>query len=184
MAENSNSNYRWYVLRAISGKEQKVKEYIEAACQNAGLDEYVSQVLIPTEKVVQLRGTKKTVKEKPLLPGYVLVEADLCDECYPRLRNVPNVLGFLSVTKVMKPARVRQADINKLFGKIEEVDELAQIDETYIVGEKVKVIEGPFNGFTGTIEEVQADKKKLKVIVVIFDRQTPLELAFNQVEKE
>ena len=99
--ENSNNNYQWYVLRAISGKEQKVKEYIEAACQNAGLDEYVSQVLIPTEKVVQLRGTKKTVKEKPLLPGYVLVEANLCDECYPRLRNVPNVLGFLSVTKDM-----------------------------------------------------------------------------------
>ena len=175
--ENSNNNYRWYVLRAISGKEQKVKEYIEAACQNAGLDEYVSQVLIPTEKVVQLRGTKKTIKEKPLLPGYVLVEANLCDECYPRLRNVPNVLGFLSVTKDMKPAPV-------LFGKIEEVEELSQLEEAYLVGEKVKVIEGPFNGFTGTIEEVQADKKKLKVIVVIFDRQTPLELAFNQVEKE
>jgi transcriptional antiterminator NusG len=128
--------------------------------------------------------TKKTIKEKPLLPGYVLVEANLCDECYPRLRNVPNVLGFLSVTKDMKPAPVRPADINKLFGKIEEVDELSQLEEAYLVGEKVKVIEGPFNGFTGTIEEVQADKKKLKVIVVIFDRQTPLELAFNQVEKE
>jgi transcriptional antiterminator NusG len=97
---------------------------------------------------------------------------------------VPNVLGFLSVTKDMKPAPVRPADINKLFGKIEEVDEMNQLEEAYLVGEKVKVIEGPFNGFTGTIEEVQADKKKLKVIVVIFDRQTPLELAFNQVEKE
>lgn len=181
MAEN---NFKWYVLRAISGKEQKVREYIEAACQNAGLDQYVSQVLIPTEKVVQLRGTKKTVKEKPLLPGYVLVEADLCDECYPRLRNVPNVLGFLSNTKDMKPSPVRQADINKLFGKIEESETPVMVDETYFVGEKVKVNDGPFSGFTGTIEEVQVDKRKLKVIVVIFDRQTPLELAFNQVEKE
>lgn len=181
MAEN---NFKWYVLRAISGKEQKVREYIEAACQNAGLDQYVSQVLIPTEKVVQMRGTKKTVKEKPLLPGYVLVEANLCDECYPRLRNVPNVLGFLSNTKDMKPSPVRQADINKLFGKIEENDAPVLVNETYLVGEKVKVNDGPFSGFTGTIEDVQADKRKLKVIVVIFDRQTPLELAFDQVEKE
>lgn len=180
----AEKNLKWYVLRSISGKEQKVKEYIEAACQNAGLDEYVAQVQVPTEKVTQVRGTKKTVKEKPLMPGYVLVEANLCDECFPRLRNVPNVLGFLSVTKDMKPAPVSQADINKLFGKVEEAEELHQMLETFEVGEKVKVIEGPFAGFSSVIEEVNAEKKKLKVIVTIFDRQTPMELSYGQVEKE
>lgn len=181
----AEKNYKWYVLKAISGKEQKVKEYIEAACAtNEDYSAYISQVLIPTEKVVQLRGGKRVVKDRVLLPGYVLVECNLTDECFPRLRNVPNVLGFLSTSKDMKPSPVRQADINKLFGTIDEAKVEAEIEETYLVGEKVKVIEGPFNGFNGVIEEVQSDKKKLKVIVTIFDRQTPLELAYNQVEKE
>lgn len=180
----AEGNFKWYVLRSISGKEQKVKEYIEAACQNAGLDQYVSQVFIPTEKVVQQRGTKRTVKEKPKMPGYVLVEVDLCDECYPRLRNVPNVLGFLSLTKDGKPSPVSQAEINKMLGSTEEVEEISVLEENYLAGDKIKVIEGPFNGFSGHIEEVLADKRKLKVIVTIFDRQTPLELGFNQVVKE
>ena len=181
MAEN---NMKWYVLKSISGKEQKVKEYIETACRTAGLDEFVSQVLIPTEKVVTLRNNKRVVKDKVLLPGYVLVECNLTDECYPRLRNVPNVLGFLSNTRDQKPSPVRQAEINKLFGTEDAVVEETFMEETYLVGEKVKVTDGPFNGFSGEIEEVQTDKKKLKVIVTIFDRQTPLELSFNQVVKE
>lgn len=181
----AESNMKWYVLKAISGKEQKVKEYIEAACAtNEDYAQYVSQVLIPTEKVVQLRNGKRVVKDRVLLPGYVLVECNMCDECYPKLRNVPNVLGFLSNSKDMKPSPVRQADINKLFGTIDEAMVEAQIEETYLLGESVKVIEGPFSGFNGIIDEIQADKKKLKVIVTIFDRQTPLELGYNQVEKE
>lgn len=181
MAEN---NFKWYVLKSISGKEQKVKEYIEAACKTAGLDQYVSQVLIPTEKVVSLRNGKRVVKDKVQLPGYVLVECNLCDECFPRLRNVPNVLGFLSNTRDQKPSPVRQAEINRLFGNEEAVVEEVLVEENYEVGEKVKVIDGAFSGFIGAIEEVLADKKKLKVIVTIFDRQTPLELGFNQVVKE
>ncbi len=181
MAEN---NMKWYVLKSISGKEQKVKEYIETACRTADLDQFVSQVLIPTEKVVALRGGKRVVKEKVLLPGYVLVECNLTDECYPRLRNVPNVLGFLSTTRDQRPTPVRQAEINKLFGTDEQVEETVFVEENFIVGDKVKVTDGPFNDFSGTVEEVMSDKKKLKVIVTIFDRQTPLELSFNQVVKE
>ena len=182
MAENNN--FKWYVLKSISGKEQKVREYIETACKTADLDQYVSQVLIPTEKVVTLRNNKRVVKERVLLPGYVLVECNLTDECYPRLRNVPNVLGFLSNTRDQKPSPVRQAEINKLFGTEEPVIEETVTEESYVVGEKVKVADGPFTGFNGTIEEVSVEKKKLTVTVNVFDRPTPLELAFNQVVKE
>lgn len=181
MAEN---NFKWYVLKSISGKEQKVREYIEAACKTAGLDQYVSQVLIPTERVVTVRNGKRVEKDKVKLPGYVLVECDLCDECYPRLRNVPNVLGFLSNTRDQKPSPVRQAEINRLFGNEEAVVEEAAVEVTYMVGEKIKVVDGAFSGFIGNIEEVLQDKKKLKVTVTIFDRQTPLELSYSQVVKE
>ena len=180
----TEKDYKWYVLKSISGKEQKVKEYIETACKTADLDQYVSQVLIPTEKVVSLRNGKKVTKDRVLLPGYVLVACNLTDECYPRLRNVPNVLGLLSNTREQKPSPVRQDEINKLFGMDEPVAEESVIEENYLVGEKVKVTDGPFAGFNGVIEEVASDKKKLKVIVTIFDRQTPLELSFGQVEKE
>lgn len=183
MAEN---NFKWYVLRAISGKENKVKEYIEGALITSSLfKEYVSQVLIPTEKVVALKNGKRTIKERNLLPGYVLVECNLTDECYPLLRNIPNVLGFLSEGKAStKPAPVSQAEINKIVGNVDETDLDLQLEETFIIGEKVKVINGPFNGFSGVIQEVLQDKHKLKVEVTIFDRQTPVELGFGEVEKE
>ena len=183
MAEN---NFKWYVLRAISGKENKVKEYIEGALVTSSLfREYVSQVLIPTEKVVTLRNGKRTIKERNLLPGYVLVECNLTDECYPLLRNIPNVLGFLSESKnTTKPAPVPQSEINKIVGNVEVDEEELMLEDIYMVGEKIKVTDGPFNGFNGVISEVMQDKHKLKVVVTIFDRQTPLELGFNQVEKE
>lgn len=183
MAEN---NFKWYVLRAISGKENKVKEYIEGALITSSLfKEYVSQVLIPTEKVVALKNGKRVIKERNLLPGYVLVECNLTDECYPLLRNIPNVLGFLSEGKAsIKPAPVSQAEINKIVGNVEDADIDLQLEETFIVGEKVKVVNGPFNGFNGIVQEVLLDKHKLKVVVTIFDRQTPLELGFGEVEKE
>lgn len=183
MAEN---NFKWYVLRAISGKEHKVKEYIEGALITSSLfKEYVSQVLIPTEKVVALRNGKRIIKERNLLPGYVLVECNLADECYPLLRNIPNVLGFVSEGKAStKPAPVSQAEINKMVGNVDETEVDLQLEETFIVGEKVKVINGPFNGFNGVIQEVLLDKHKLKVEVTIFDRQTPVELGFSEVEKE
>jgi len=115
----------------------------------------------------------------------VLVECNLTDECYPLLRNIPNVLGFLSDGKnVTKPAPVSQAEINKLVGRAEDVENEVVLEDIFLVGEKVKVTDGPFNGFSGVVNEVMQDKHKLKVVVTIFDRQTPLELGFNQVAKE
>jgi transcriptional antiterminator NusG len=176
---------KWYVLRTVGGKEKKVKEYIDSEISNLGLQEYVSQVLIPTEKVFQVRNGKKISKERIFLPGYVLIEAALVGEIPHILRNLTNVIGFLGDTKGGDPTPMRKAEVNRILGK---VDELAGKDEEinipYYVGEMVKVTDGPFNGFTGVIEEVNAEKKKLKVMVKIFGRKTPLELNFMQVEKE
>ena len=182
----AESNYKWYVLRAISGKENKVKEYIEGALVTSTLfKEYVSQVLIPTEKVVALRGNNRVIKERNLLPGYVLVECNLTDECYPLLRNIPNVLGFVTDSKSsMKAKPVSQEEVNRLVGAVDDSNVDAMMDETFLVGERVKVTDGPFNGFEGVVNEVAQDKRKLKVVVTIFDRQTPLELGYDQVAKE
>ena len=174
---------KWYVLRAISGKEAKVKDYIDSECAHSDLGEYVSQVLIPTEKVMQVRNGKKVVKEKTYLPGYVLVEAALTGEIASRLRFMPNVLGFLP--SLSNPTPLRQSEVTRLLGTVDEM--LEQEEEptvTYMVGEPVKVGFGPFQGFTGVIEEVNVEKRKLKVMVKIFGRKTPIELGFMQVEKE
>ncbi len=176
---------RWYVLRAIGGKEKKVKEYIESEIGRLNLEEYISQVLIPTEKVYQIRNGKKISKERNFFPGYVLVEALLVGEIPHILQNIPNVIGFLGQKASEDPTPLRVSEVNRILGK---VDELAAGDEElntpFYVGESVKVIDGPFNSFTGIIEEVNDEKKKLKVMVKIFGRKTPLELSFMQVEKE
>jgi transcriptional antiterminator NusG len=181
MSENVK---KWYVLRAIGGKEKKVKEYLEAEILRLKLQDYITQVLIPTEKVYQIRSGKKISKERNFFPGYVIVEAALVGEVPHVLRNVPNVLGFLG-TQSGEPTPIRKAEINRILGK---VDELAASDEElnvpFVVGETVKVIDGPFNSFSGVIEEVNEEKRKLKVMVKIFGRKTPLELSFMQVEKE
>ena len=174
---------KWYVLRAISGKEAKVKEYLDADAKNSDLGEYLSQVLIPTEKVYQVRNGKKVVKERTYLPGYVLVEAALVGEVAHRLRNTPNVLGFLG--GLDHPTPLRQAEVNRIIGTVDELQDIAEdTNIPFEVGETVKVSEGPFSGFNGIIEEVNTEKKKLKVMVKIFGRKTPLELGFMQVEKE
>jgi transcription termination/antitermination protein NusG len=176
---------KWYVLRTIGGKEKKAKEYIEGEIASAGLQEYVSQVLIPTEKVYQIRNGKKISKERNFFPGYLLVEASLVGEVAHILRNVTNVIGFLGDTKGGDPVPMRQSEVNRILGK---VDELSVSDEEltipFVVGETIKVIDGPFNGFNGIIEKVNEEKKKLEVMVKIFGRKTPLELGFMQVEKE
>lgn len=176
---------KWYVLRTIGGKEKKVKEYIESEIANAGLQEYISQVLIPTEKVYQIRNGKKVSKERNFFPGYLLIEVALIGEIPHMLKNMTNVIGFLGDTKGGDPVPMRQSEVNRILGR---VDEMAENDEEinipYVVGETVKVTDGPFNGFNGTIEEINEEKKKLKVMVKIFGRKTPLELSFMQVEKE
>lgn len=175
---------KWYVLRAIGGKEKKVKEYIESEIANHKLQEYVSQVLIPAEKVYQIRNGKKISKERNFFPGYVLIEAALVGEIPHILKNVPNVIGFLT-DREDEPTPLRSSEVNRILGKVDELTEAnEEINIPFFVGETVKVSDGSFNGFTGVIEEVNEDKRKLKVMVKIFGRKTPLELSFLQVEKE
>ena len=174
---------KWYVLRAVSGKEAKVKEYIEAELKhNAMLAAHVSQVLIPMEKHAAMRNGKRVVREKISLPGYVLVEADLKGDVASALRFMPNVLGFLG--GMSNPSPVTQTDINRILGTVEETELSEDFNIPYMVDETVKVTDGPFSGFSGIIEEVNNEKHKLKVMVKIFGRKTPLELSFMQVEKE
>ena len=186
----NDSEKKWYVLRAVGGKEKKVKEYIESEIAALGLGEYVSQVLIPTEKVYQVRNGKKISKDRIYYPGYVLIEACLVGEVAHVLRNIPNVAGFLGEeNKKMdpdkKPIPLRQAEVNRILGKVDELESSEEeLNVSFIVGETVKVVDGPFNSFTATVEEVNEERKRLKVIVKIFGRRTPLELGFVQVEKE
>ena len=179
----AESNKKWYVLRAVRGKEAKVTEDLENDMKLRGLTDKVSQVLIPTEKVVQVRNGKRIVKEKSYLPGYVLVEAELVGDIAFTLRNTPNVLGFLG--GMDEPTPIRQAEINRILGTVDELQETS--DESlleFTVGEVVKVNAGPFSGFSGVIEEVNAGKKTLKVMVKIFGRSTPVDLGYTQVDKE
>ena len=175
---------KWYVLRAVSGKEGKVKEYLEALIKKDELlAANVGEILLPTEKYAQLRNGKRVVKEKLFLPGYVLVEANLQGEVAHTLRFMPNVLGFLG--GLDNPTPVRQADINRILGTAEDITiKSEEVAIPFTVDEAVKVTDGPFSGFSGIIEEVNAEKRKLKVMVKIFGRKTPLELSYNQVEKE
>lgn len=179
----SDIQKKFYVLRAISGKENKVREYLEAELKNTDLGEYVSQVLIPTEKTFTVRNGKKVMKERAYLPGYVLVEAALVGEVAHRLRNIPNVIGFLGGSD--NPVPLRPSEVNRILGTVDEFQEQQEeMDVQFYVGENVKVTFGPFSGFSGLIEEVNTEKKKLKVMVKIFGRKTPLELGYMQVEKE
>ncbi len=181
----SQNELKWYVLRAIGGKEKKVKEYIESEISHLNLQDYISQVLIPTEKIYQIKNGKKVSKERSYLPGYVLIEAALVGEITHILKNVPNVIGFLGAERGGEPVPMRQSEVNRILGKVDELSETdEEISVPFFVGEAVKVVDGPFNSFSGVIEEVNNEKKKLKVIVKIFGRKTPLELSFMQVEKE
>ena len=174
---------KWYVLKSVSGKEAKVKEYIEAEMKhNDLLASHVSQVLIPLEKHATVRNGKRVVKEKVSLPGYVFVEAKLKGDVAHTLRFMPNVLGFLG--GLDEPTPVPQSDINRMLGSAEETEIEEAVDVPYAVDETVKVTDGPFSGFSGVIEEVNAEKHKLKVMVKIFGRKTPLELSYTQVEKD
>jgi len=176
---------KWYVVRAISGKEKKVKDLMNVEIQRNGLESYVNQILIPTEKVFQIRNGKKISKERNFFPGYILVEAALIGEVPHVIKGTNGVIGFLGTEKGGDPVPLRMSEVNRILGK---VDELAESEEEvtvpYVVGEVVKVTDGPFNSFSGVIEDVDDVKKKLKVMVKIFGRKTPLELGFMQVEKE
>jgi len=173
---------KFYVLRAVNGKENKVKEYLEKEIRNAGLQDYITQVIIPTENVVKQQNGKRVVKTRAYLPGYIIIEAALVGEVMHFLKNVNYVIGFLGGNN---PVPLRSSEVKRILGSADALqDQIEDYDIDFMVGETVKVIFGPFSGFHGEIEEIDADKKKLKVMVKIFGRKTPLELGYMQVEKE
>jgi transcriptional antiterminator NusG len=182
MADNNVK--KWYVVRAVSGQENKVKAYIETEINRLGMSDYISQVLVPTEKVVTVRDGKKIAKDKVYFPGYVMIEANLVGEIPHIIKSITSVIGFLGEVKGGDPVPLRISEVNRMLGK---VDELAvNVDNQNIpftIGETIKVVDGPFNGFNGTIEKINEDKRKIEVMVKIFGRKTPLELAFMHVEK-
>jgi transcriptional antiterminator NusG len=176
---------KWYVIRAISGKEKKVKQQIEMEIGRLKMHQYVSQVLIPMEKYIQIKNGKKINKERSYFPGYVLIEAALVGELPHVLRSIPGVIGFLGSKKGDDPIPLRPAEANRILGKVDELSESdAEMNIKFMAGESIKIIDGPFNSFVGTIEEVNDEKKRLKVSVKIFGRKTPLELSYMQVKKE
>ncbi len=182
--KEQESQSRWYVLRVVSGKERKIKEYLDVDIRRNGWGHIVSQVLCPMEKVFKMQNGKKAMREKILYPGYILVEATngkLNGEVVQGITNTTNVIHFLGREN---PMALRKSEVNKMFGKMDEVAEGgAQHMEPFLVGETVKIIDGPFNDFNGVIEDVNDEKKKLKAIVKIFGRSTPVELPYMQVEK-
>lgn len=176
---------KWYVVRTAGSKEKKAKENIEREIKRLGLENYVTQVLIPTEKVYQVRNGKRVSTERIFYPGYVLVEAVLTGEIQHVLRNIPYVSGFLTEGKEKEPVPLRDSEVNRILGRVDDLlDKEEETVTPFTVGEAVKVSDGPFSGFDGTIEEISEDKKKLKVMVKIFGRKTLLELNFAQVVKE
>lgn len=176
---------KWYSLRVISGKERKIKERIELEIQRNNWKDFITQVLVPTEKVYKIRNGKKVISERNILPGYILLEAipsRLTGEVISTIANIPNVIHFLGRNN---PIPMRPAEANRMLGKVDESQDAGEaLIEPFIVGETVKIIDGPFSEFVGDIQEVNEEKKKLKVIVKIFGRGTEVELNFMQVEKQ
>ena len=180
----TDSVMKWYVVRAIGGQENKVKSYIETEISRLGLSDFVSQVLVPKEKVIQIRDGKKINKEKVYFPGYIMIKANLSGEIPHIIKALPNVIGFLGETKGGDPIPLRTAEVNRMLGTVDDLSmDSESISIPFILGENIKVIDGPFNGFNGTVEKVNEDKRKLEVMVKIFGRKTPLELSYMQVEK-
>jgi transcriptional antiterminator NusG len=176
---------KWFSLRVISGKERKIKERIEKEIEINKWADVITQVLVPTEKVYKIRNGKKVISERNILPGYILVEAirdRFSGEMIQAIAGINNVIHFLGKTN---PTPMKESEANRLLGKVDESQEAGEsMIEPFIVGETVKIIDGPFSEFVGDIQEVNEEKKKLKVIVKIFGRGTEVELNFMQVEKQ
>jgi transcriptional antiterminator NusG len=182
MAEGKEK--KWYVVRAVSGQENKVKDYIEKEVNHLGMEDYLDQVLVPTEKVIQIRKGKKVNKERVYFPGYVMIQASLDGEMPHVIKNINGVIGFLGETKGGDPVPLRKSEVNRMLGKVDELSVKADnVAIPFTIGETIKVIDGPFNGFNGTVEKINEEKRKLEVMVKIFGRKTPLELSYMQVEK-
>jgi transcriptional antiterminator NusG len=181
MSTEKKMDFKWYVLRTISGKEKKIKDYILQEVAGVGAAEKVPQVVIPVEKRLQIRNGKKVVVESNMMPGYMLLEGKLDPDLISIIRNVPNVIDFLGKEN---PTPLRESEAKRMLGIVDEMTDAGTFATVpFMVGESVKVTDGPFNDFTGVIDEVNEDKKKLRVMVKIFGRKTPLDLNYNQVER-
>ncbi len=179
-----NLDRNWYVVKVISGQEEKIKSHIEADIQYNNLQEYIEKIVIPKEKVIQIRNGKKIQREKALFPGYIMIDAELKGEVPHIIKVTQGVIGFLTETKGGDPVPMRKSEINRMLGKMDELAEAGDVlTVPFIKGETIKVIDGPFNGFNGSIENINEEKRKLEVMVLIFGRKTPLELGFLQVQK-
>ena len=175
---------KWYVVRAVSGQENKIRNYMESEINRLGFSDLVEEILVPTQKVVQIRKGKKVNKEKVYFPGYIMIKANLSGEIPHIIKALPNVIGFLGETKGGDPIPLRTAEVNRMLGTVDDLSmDSESISIPFILGENIKVIDGPFNGFNGTVEKVNEDKRKLEVMVKIFGRKTPLELSYMKVEK-
>jgi transcriptional antiterminator NusG len=175
---------KWYVVRAVSGQENKIRNYMESEINRLGFSDLVEEILVPIQKVVQIRKGKKVNKEKVYFPGYIMIKANLSGEIPHIIKALPNVIGFLGETKGGDPIPLRTAEVNRMLGTVDDLSmDSESISIPFILGENIKVIDGPFNGFNGTVEKVNEDKRKLEVMVKIFGRKTPLELSYMQVEK-
>jgi len=184
MSEETVDLKKWYVVRAVSGQENKIRDYMDSEINRLGFKDFVEDILVPTQKVVQIRKGKKINKEKVYFPGYIMIKANLTGEIPHIIKALPNVIGFLGETKGGDPIPLRTAEVNRMLGKVDELStESESVSIPFEIGENIKVIDGPFNGFNGTIEKVNQEKRKLEVMVKIFGRKTPLELSYMQVEK-
>ncbi|WP_254562899.1 transcription termination/antitermination protein NusG [Dyadobacter diqingensis] len=182
------SGLNWFVLRAVSGQEKKIKSYIENEITRQKLTEFVPQILIPSEKIYEMRNGKKRVREKNFFPGYIIISADLSKgEVLHIITSIPGVIGFLGNAEGNSkvPVPLRQSEINRILGRVDEAEQHEEAPNmSFMKGETVKVVDGPFSGFIGLVEEVFDEKKKLNVVVKIFGRNTPVELSYAQVEKD
>lgn len=171
---------RWYIVHAYSNFEKKVAEAIEEKARAKGLSGKIEKIMVPTEKVVEVRRGRKVDSERKFFPGYVLVRADLTDEVFSLIKNTPKVTGFLGDSK---PVPITDAEADNILTQVQEGVERPKSSVTYEVGEQVRVSDGPFASFNGFVQEVDEERSRLKVEVSIFGRATPVELEFTQVEK-
>ncbi len=175
-------NKRWYVVHAYSGFERKVKQSLEERIALSNFPHLFGQVLVPTEEVLEMRGGQKRRSERKFFPGYVLIQMVLNDDTWHLVKETPRVMGFIGGT-ADKPAPITQKEVNEILNRLEETVDKPAHKTVYEPGELVRVVDGPFNDFTGTVEEVNYEKNRVRVAVLIFGRSTPVELEFSQVEK-
>jgi transcriptional antiterminator NusG len=173
---------RWYVVHAYSGYEKQVKRSLEDRIQRAEMEDLFGDVLVPTEEVVEMKGGQKRRSDRKFFPGYVLVEMEMTDETWHLVKDVPKVMGFIGGT-ADKPAPISQKEADAILNRVQEGVDKPRPKVLFEPGEMVRVVDGPFNDFNGVVEEVDYDKSRLKVAVLIFGRSTPVELEFHQVEK-